>query len=141
MAWAYFQNQAAFNAYHDAVCADLAVPFPGRNQQTAEPAILAQWTDSWIRPIQIRNQGNVTTWAGQIPDAHSTQYDAVLGIVLPDSAVVFSADGKTVTVTGVAPQPQVFTLDPLTLTYKKAKPPTYTMDGKTYNTTTGEVIP
>lgn len=134
MAWAYFQNQAAFTAYHDAVCADLGIPRPGRNRATGEPAILSQWTDAFVEPVQIRGQGNVTTWAARIPDAHVVQYDAVLGITVSDGEVVFNADG-TVTVQG-----QTYTVDPNTLTYKKAKPPTYTMDGKTYDTATGEVI-
>lgn len=139
MAWAYFQNQAAFDAYHNAVCADLGIPKAGRNAASLEPAIMQQWTDAWVEPIQIRSQGNVTTWAGHIPDAHVTAYDPVLGITVPDSAVVFNLGG-TVTILPGNPGAGTYTLDPNTLTYKKAKPPTVTMDGKTYDTATGEVI-
>src|SRR6186713_338824 len=104
MAWAYFQNQAAYDAYHNAVCADQGIPRPGRLQSTQEPAVMTQWTDAWADPIQLRSQGNVTTWATQIPDAHVVQYDPVLGITLTDSQVVFNRgpDGianGTVTVT------------------------------------------
>ena len=140
MAYAYFQNQAALDAYHNAVCADLGIPKAGRTQSTQEPAVLNQWTDAWINPIQIRSGGNVTTWAAQIPDSHVTLYDAVLGIVVSDSQVVFSADHRTVTITGVAPQPQTYTLDPVTITWRKTKPPTVVMDGKTYDTATGAVL-
>jgi hypothetical protein len=136
MAWAYFQNQGAYDAYHNAVCADQAIPRPGRIHSSQAPAILNCWTDAWVEPIQLRGSGNVTTWAAQIPDSHAAQYDAVLGVVVPDSAVVFNSDG-TVTITGVAPQPRTFIRDPLTLTFKKTKPPTYVMDGVTYNTATG----
>jgi hypothetical protein len=137
MAYAYFQNQAAFDAYHNVVCADQGIPRPGRFQHNDEPAILHQWTDAFITPLQIKNQGNVTTWAGHIPDSHVTQYDAVLGITIPDSDVAFNSNG-TVTVQG-----QLYTIDPLTLTYKKAKTPTWTDPNTniTYNTTTGEIIP
>jgi hypothetical protein len=146
MAWAYFQNQAAFDAYHDAVCADLAIPRPGRIQSSQAPAILNQWTDAWVNPTQVhRSQGNVTAWVAQIPETHATQYDAVLGIAVPDSAVVFNVgpDGfpdGTVTITGVGPQPQTYALEPNTLTYRKVKPPTYVMDGITYDTTTGAPV-
>jgi hypothetical protein len=139
MAWAYFQNQAAYDTYHNAVCADQAIPKPGRIQSTQAPAILNCWTDAWVDPIQLRGSGNVTTWAAQIPDAHATTYDAVLGIVVPDENVVFNGDG-TVTITGVAPQPRTFVQDPVSFTWRKAKPPTYTMDGITYNTATGQPV-
>lgn len=136
MAWAYFQNQAAFDAYHNAVCADLGIPRPGRIQSNGTPAILNQWTDAWVNPIQIRSQGNVTTWAAQIPDSHVVTYDAVLGITVPDEDVVFDPEDPThVTVQG-----QVYTLDPVNFTWRKAKPPTVQMDGKTYNTTTGAIV-
>lgn len=140
MAWAYFQNQAAFTRYHDAVCADEGIPRPGFNQETGEPMILHCWTDAFIEPIQLRGQGNVTTWAAQIPDDHVTKYDPVLGITVPDSAVVFGFDANgnpngTVTVQG-----QTYARQPNTLTYKKTKPPTYTVDGVTYDTTTGQPV-
>ena len=111
MAWAYFQNQAAYDAYHNAVCADQGIPRPGRLQSTQEPAVMTQWTDAWADPIQLRSQGNVTTWATQIPDAHVVQYDPVLGITLTDSQVVFNRgpDGianGTVTVKHLTAQTQ-----------------------------------
>lgn len=141
MAWAYFQNQAAFNTYHNAVCADLGIPRPGRNAATDDPAIMECWTDAWVAPIQVRSQGNVTTWVAHIPDAHLTQYDPQLGLTAPDSAVVSNVDANGEPTGTVTVQGQVYTIDPNTLTYKKAKPPTYTMDGVTYDTATGEVIP
>ena len=77
MVWAYFQNQAAFNAYHNTVCTDQGIPKAGRNMATNEPAIMACWTDAFVEPIQIRSKGNVTTWTAHIPDAHATQYGDV----------------------------------------------------------------
>ena len=141
MPWAYFQNQGAWDTYHNAVCATLGIPRPGRIQSTQAPAILNCWTDAWVEPIQIRSQGNVTTWAAHISDAEAVLYDAVLGIVIADNQVVFNAERTQVTITGVAPQPQTYTIDPLTLTWKKTKPSTYTMDGVTYDTVTGEPTP
>jgi len=136
MAWAYFQNQAAFDLYANKVCADQAIPKAGYLQSSGAVQILHQWTDAWVEPIQVKSQGNVTTWIARIPDEHVTQYDPQLGITAPDSAVVFNADG-TVTVQG-----QVYTRDPNTLNYKKAKPATWTdpKTGITYNTTTGQPV-
>lgn len=131
MPWAYFQNLAAWTTFNDAVCTDKTIPRPGRRQSDQAPMILNCWTDAWVQPIQLRSQGNVTTWAAHITDAEAVQYAAVLGIVVPDSQVVFNANG-TVTVQGTT-----YTQDPLTLTWKKTKPATYTIDGVTYNTTTG----
>jgi hypothetical protein len=144
MAWAYFQNQAAWNTYHNAVCAAEGIPKAGRNAASNEPAIMECWTDAFIAPIQIKSQGNVTTWAAQIPDAHVTQYDPQLGITVPDSAVTFSPANvtpSTVTIAAGNPGAGTYTLQPNTLTYKKAKPPTVAMDGITYDTATGEPIP
>jgi hypothetical protein len=139
MLWAYFQNQAAWDAYHNAVCADQAIPRPGRIQASQAPAILNCWTDAWVDPIQLRGQGTVITWAAQIPDSHAVQYDAVLGVVVTDEQVVFNEDG-TVTITGVAPQPRTFARDPLTITWRKVKPATYEMDGVTWDTATGQPV-
>lgn len=141
MVWAYFQNQAALDAYTNAVCADLKIPAAGyTNGGTGAPAILEQWTDAYVAPIQIKSTGNVTTWAAQIPDAHATQYDPVLGITVPDSAVTFNRgpngqpDG-TVTIQGQG----TYTIEANTATYKKTKPATWTdpKTGITYNTSTG----
>jgi hypothetical protein len=140
MAWAYFSSQAAWDAYHDAVCADLGIPRPGRIQSDQSPAILNCWTDAWVDPIQLRGQGNVTTWAARIPDSHAVTYDAVLETVVADSQVVFNGDG-TVTITGVAPQPRTFTLAPVSFVWRKAKPARYTMDNIEYDTATGEPAP
>jgi hypothetical protein len=141
MAWAYFQNQAAFDLYHNKVCTDLGIPLPGRIQSDQSPAILNQWTDSFIAPTQIKSQGNVTTWAARIPDSHVIQYAAQLGLTTPDSSVVFNigANGLpdgTVTIQGQG----TYAINPNTLTYKKTKPPTYTMDGHVYDTATGQII-
>jgi hypothetical protein len=136
MSWAYFQNQAAYDAYHNAVCTDQAIPRPGRIQSTQAPAILNCWTDAWVEPIQLRGQGNVITWAAHIPDAHAVTYDAVLGVVVSDSQVVFNENG-TVTITGVGPQPVTYALESTSFTWRKVKPATYVMDGVTYDTTTG----
>lgn len=140
MAWAYFQNQAAFDAYANAVCTDQAIPKAGYRQSDQTTQVQHRWTDAWVEPIQIKDQGNVTTWAAHIPDAHVTQYAAFLGIAVADSQVVFNGDG-TVTITGVAPQPRTYVLELNTLTYKKAKPSTWTDKyGVTWNTTTGDVV-
>jgi hypothetical protein len=139
MAWAYFQNQAALDAYENAVCADEGIPRAGYNQATGEPAVLHCWTDAWLEPIQLRGQGNVRTWAGHIPDAHVTQYAAVLGATVPDSAVVFGVGANGLPDGTVTVQGQSYTLQPNTLTYKKTKPATWTdpHSGITYDTTTG----
>jgi hypothetical protein len=112
----------------------------GRIQSDQSPAILNCWTDAWVDPIQLRGQGNVTTWAARIPDSHAVTYDAVLETVVADSQVVFNGDG-TVTITGVAPQPRTFTLAPVSFVWRKAKPARYTMDNIEYDTATGEPAP
>jgi hypothetical protein len=137
MAWAYFQNQGAWDAYHNAVCADLGIPRPGRNAASGEPAIMACWTDAWVDPIQVKGTGNVTAWVAQIPDEHVAEYGIALSV--PDGAVVrdpetgalsFSYGGKD------------YTVDPAAIAFnwRKSKPPTVTMDNKVYDTSTGAVV-
>jgi hypothetical protein len=143
MAWAYFQNQAALDGYQNAVCADQAIPHAGYNQASGAAAILDCWTDAFVAPIQLRGQGNVRTWAAQIPDAHVAQYDPVLGITVPDSAVVFGVAANGLPDGTVTVQGTTYTLEPNTLTYKKTKPATWTdpHTGKKYDTATGAEVP
>jgi hypothetical protein len=140
MAWAYFQNQAAFDLYHNAVCADQAIPKAGYTTHETVLAILNTWTDAYVAPIQVKSTGNVTTWAAHIPDSHLVTYASKLGLTTSDSAVTFNVGANglpdgTVTIQGQG----TFTLQPNTLNYRKVKPPTWTdpKTGITYNTTTG----
>ncbi len=138
MAYAYFQNQAAFDSYANAVCADQAIPHAGYLSSGA-PAILNQWTDAWVAPIQVKSTGNVSSWAVHIPDAHLVQYAAFLGLTTSDSAVTFNEVNGIPTGTVTIQGQGTFTLQANTLTYRKVKPPTWTdpHTGITYNTTTG----
>lgn len=143
MAWAYFQNQTAFDGYSNAVCADQQIPRAGYNQATQAPMILDCWTDGWVEPIQLRGQGNVRTWAAHIPDAHLTQYAAVLGLTTTDDQIVIGTGppptGNGTPVGTVIVQGTSYTQQPNTLTYKKTKPATWTdpKTGITFDTTTG----
>jgi len=130
--YAYFQNQAAWDTYHNAVCADHGIPRPGYRSDDGTTVMLDHcWTDSWVVPIQFKAQGNVTTWVAHVPDADVTTYN--LQNTVPDSAVVYNINGTiSVTVGG-----RTYVAEPLTMTYKKAKPATWTdpHDGKVYQVT------
>jgi hypothetical protein len=124
MAYAYFQNQAAWDTYHNAVCAAQAIPRPGyRADDDATVMLQNQWTDAWVDPIQFKQQGNVTTWVARVPDADVVTYALN---AIPDSAVVFNADGTISVTIGN----RTYVAEPTTLSYRKAKPPTWT-DPKT----------
>lgn len=119
MAWAYFQNQAAWDTYHDAVCAAQGIPRPGYlASDDATVMIDACWTDAWTDPLQFKAQGNVTTWIAQVSDEDVTTYNLT---AIPDSAVVFpplfSTDPIKVTIGN-----RTYTVEPTTLAYRKAKP-------------------
>lgn len=130
--YAYFQNLAAWNTYHNAACADRGIPRPGYRADDNRTVMLdATWTDAWVDPIQFKAQGNVTTWAARVPDADVVTYG--LTNTIPNSAVVFNVDGTvSVTVGG-----RTYIAEPLTLTYRKAKPATWTdpRDGHVYTVT------
>lgn len=129
MTWAYFQNQAAWDAYHNAACADNGIPRPGKLQSDQSVQIPNCWTDAWVNPIQFKAQGNVTTWIAHVPEADVTKYN--LTNTVPDSAVVQNRNGTvTVTVGGRA-----YIAEPTTITWRKAKPATWT------DPDTGKVYP
>jgi hypothetical protein len=136
MPWAYFQNQAAWDAYHNAVCAAQSIPRPGRIQRTGGPAILSQWTDAWADPIQVKGTGNVTAWVAHVPDADLVTYNLTLSV--PDDAVIVDQAAQTVTFTF---NNRTYTFQPAAgFNWRKAKPPTYTIDGHVYDTSTGQII-
>lgn len=124
LSYAYFQNQAAWDAYHNAACAAHAIPRPGyRADDNATVMVAECWTDAWVDPIQFKQAGNVTTWVARVPDADVATYGLT---AIPDSAVVWNLDGSaTVTVGG-----KTYVSEPLTMNFRKAKPPTWT-DPKT----------
>lgn len=132
MAFAYFSNQAAWTAYHDAACAAEQIPRPGRIQATQEPAILNQWTNAYSDPVQVKGTGNVTAWVSHIPDADIARFGISLWVA--DSAVTFNEDG-TISFTYAG---KTYTSEPEPgFNWRKPKPPTYEMDGVTYDTATG----
>lgn len=135
MTWAYFQNQAAWDTYHNAACADHGIPHPGRIQRTQVPAILNQWTDAWCNPIQVKGTGNVTAWVAHVPEADVLTYN--LGLNVPDSAVTFNADG---TITFRYQNKTYTSVLDVGFTWRKPKPVTYSMDGHLYDTTTGAIV-
>jgi hypothetical protein len=51
--WYRWTTQAAFDAWHDAVCADLHIPHPGRNQSTGEIDPDAQWTTEYTNVFEV----------------------------------------------------------------------------------------
>jgi hypothetical protein len=131
MSWAYFQNQAAWDSYHNAACVAHAIPRPGYRASNNTTVMLAnQWTDAWVNPIQFKAQGNVTTWVAQVPDVDVTTYGLT---AIPDTAVVFNPNGTiSVTVGG-----RTYVNEPLTMNFHKSKPPTWTdpHDGHVYTVT------
>jgi hypothetical protein len=131
MSWAYFQNQAAWDTYHNAVCAANAIPRPGYNAADDTTVMLDNcWTDSWVVPMQMKGTGNVTTWIAHVSDEDVLTYGLN---AVPDSAVVIAVDGTiTVTVGG-----KIYIQEPLSFNVHKPKPPTWTdpHDGHVYTIT------
>lgn len=139
MTWAYFQNQAAWDAYHNAACADHGIPHAGYRQSDGEPMVMEAWTDAWNKPIQVKGTGNVTAWVAHVDPAEVTRYN--LGLNIPDSAVTFDQGVVTFTYQGRTYTGQ-FNGD-VGFNWQKAKPTTWTdpNTGKKYDTKTGAVIP
>jgi len=137
MAWAYFQNQAAWDTYHNAVCAAQAIPRPGyRADDNSTVMIDAQWTDAHVAPIQLKGTGNVTTWAAQVPDADVATYGLN---AVPDTAVTMGTDPVTGMPNGTYTATvggKTYVQEPLTVGYRKQKPSTWTdpKTGTVYNT-------
>lgn len=132
VSYAYFQNQAAWDTYHNAVCAAQAIPRPGyRADDNTTVMLNACWTDAWVNPIQFKQAGNVTTWIAKVSDADVLTYNLT---AIPDSAVVTDplTGVMTITVGGKS-----YVAEPTTLTYHKAKPATWTdpHDGHVYQVT------
>ena len=137
MSWAYFQNQAAWDAYHNAVCAAQAIPRPGyRADDNATVMMNAAWTTAWVAPIQVKGTGNVTAWVAKVSDADVLTYSLN---AVPDSAIVAQTDatGMPTGVYVATVGGKQYVSEPLTFSYHKAKPPTWTdpHDGHVYQVT------
>jgi hypothetical protein len=61
-----FANEGDYHAWHDAECAARGVPFPGHNQATGEPEVLAQWTTAVVAPVVDDGYWCVTVTAEQV---------------------------------------------------------------------------
>jgi hypothetical protein len=70
MIWVEFVDEVAFHTYHDAACADHGIPYPGRNSETGEIMVDAQWTTAWISPID--DHGIIKA---NVPDADVSLYN------------------------------------------------------------------
>jgi len=97
---------------------------------TGAPAIVEQWTDAY-------------TDARTFIDGNRTRVVAL--VLTPDAAGLNVLDEYTPNPDGtitVRIGTQTRTVDPNSpnLQVRKPKPPTYTMDGTTYNTTTGQPV-
>jgi len=51
--WRQWTSLAAFDAWHDAACAALGIPHPGRNAATGEIDEDAQWTIAYTEPTVV----------------------------------------------------------------------------------------
>jgi hypothetical protein len=51
MSWYAWTDLAAFSTWHDAACAALGIPHPGRNAATGEVDPDAQWTVAYTEPV------------------------------------------------------------------------------------------
>jgi hypothetical protein len=51
--WRSWPDLQAFNAWHDAACALLDIPHPGRNAATGEIDEDAQWTTAYTEPVVV----------------------------------------------------------------------------------------
>ena len=55
--WYRWPDLAAFTIWHDAACAALGIPHPGRNAQSGEVDTDAQWTTAYTEPTIIVGEG------------------------------------------------------------------------------------
>lgn len=50
MPWAVFANKTQWQTFHDAICADLGFPRPGRRQSDGKVMLGNQWTTAAYKP-------------------------------------------------------------------------------------------
>lgn len=123
--WAIFSDSETFNAWHADICSAKNIPHPGRNAATGEVAILNQWTDAWVDPLEAED-GTIVVL---VPDEDAGGLD-VINVNTDFDTRVMEIEGGTVLNGG----------GDVGFNWRKEKPSTYFIDGKTYNTTTGEII-
>lgn len=132
MPWVIFDDRATFDAWHNDACATRGIPRPGRNGASDAPEIMACWTNAWVDPFSV---------GGGDP--------AILATVSDDEAASLNPVDVTVDeLTGAMSMVRRGTTDDpkdvsaiLDDSWRAAKPPTVTIDGVTWDTATGEILP
>lgn len=137
-----FTTLGQWTAFHDAICADLGIPRPGKRQSDGKVALNAQWTTAAYTPavVQVLVNGNprkVGILRG-VPQAVVTKY-ALTTITdpTPNTDAKGQRDGTwTVTVNGNEYK-VALAADGTQFPYAKAKPSQWTdpSDGRIYQVT------
>ena len=53
--WVGWRTRLGFTTWHDTVCADLGIPFPGVNQRTGLVDRNSQWTTAYVNPVMDKD--------------------------------------------------------------------------------------
>lgn len=53
MGWRSWESETKFNEWHNAVCANLGIPYPNRNSATGEIDESATWTTAYTSFVQV----------------------------------------------------------------------------------------
>lgn len=85
--WVSFTDRAAFDDYHLAACADHGIPHPGRNAETDEVDLAAEWTLAYVAPIDDHG-----TIKAHVPDADVELY----GLTPTEPPIYYDETGEPV---------------------------------------------
>lgn len=130
MPWVGFATKAAWQTFHDAACADLGIPRPGKRQSDGQVQLDAQWTDAAFAPTIVNAIINGTPRKVAVmfvPPAAVNRYN-LAGNVLSDPTVIRDANGMPTGVQ-VTYQGTDYLLQPVDGTafpFRKPKPATWT---------------
>jgi len=88
MTWVAFTD-TDFVAWHDQVCAELGIPYPGANQETDATDPDAQWTTAYVNPWI--DHVDADTLKADLPDADLERYGfkPCAPLVCPDIGDLF----------------------------------------------------
>lgn len=75
MQWYSWPDLAAFDAWHSSVCTGLGIPHPGRNAETGEIDLDAQWTTAYTAAVEVAP----TDWRAVVETAIAATHPDGLG--------------------------------------------------------------
>jgi hypothetical protein len=119
MPYVMFGTREEFDAWHVSKCGDEGIPRPGKNANSGEYDVDAQWTTAWVEPVYVKGgvaapftqeEIDADPWLKRLPTVEPVKVEGEFG--------------ETVDKT-----------DAVEFTWQKEVPDSYTIDGKTYTRT------